>query len=104
VEFLGSRALRFLEQATYAYQKGYNELALFNIEQYFQLYTKYLLYKQLGEYQKTHTLKRLLEGLAELYRSCGISEHVRENSLIIGYPSRHISLLGICPLRPARRT
>lgn len=83
MEFLRSRALQFLEQANYAHQRGYNELALFNVEQFFQLYVKYLLYKQLGEYPRTHSLKRLLEELVRLYQGCGISEYIRENSLII---------------------
>lgn len=43
MEFLKNRALQFLEQADYAYRRGYNELALFDIEQYFQLYAEYLL-------------------------------------------------------------
>lgn len=83
MDFLKRRALQFLEQASYAYQRGYYELALFDIEQFFQLYTKYLLYRRLGDYPKTHSLKRLLEELARLYQGCGTSEYVRENSLVI---------------------
>lgn len=42
MEALKQRALQFLQQAEFAKERGFHELALFDVEQCAQLYMKYL--------------------------------------------------------------
>ncbi|WP_338599100.1 HEPN domain-containing protein [Sulfolobus tengchongensis] len=43
MSFLKERAEKFLITAEFNFQKGFYDLVLFNVEQYIQLYIKYLL-------------------------------------------------------------
>jgi len=52
------------------------DLALFHIEQFEQLYSKYLLYKRIGDYPKTRSLLRLLSNLVRIYGDCGLREFI----------------------------
>ncbi|MEZ0319679.1 MAG: HEPN domain-containing protein [Pyrobaculum sp.] len=67
MEALKTRALQFLEQAKFAAERGFAELALFNIEQYVQLYVKYLLYRRVGDFPKTHYVRDLFDRLLAVY-------------------------------------
>jgi HEPN domain-containing protein len=81
VEFLRERALQFLEMSRAAAERGFYELALFNAEQALQLYVKYLIYRKVGDYPKTHSLRDLLERALELYGgACGLGELLRRRS------------------------
>lgn len=60
-EFLKENADRFLENAYTLLEKGVYNLSAFNVEQAVQLYLKYLLSKKIGDFPRTHSLKRLLE-------------------------------------------
>ncbi len=60
-EILKIRAERFLELAKEAYKKGFYDLTAFHIEQAVQLYLKYNLWKILGDFEKTHDIRELLE-------------------------------------------
>ncbi|MCS7150910.1 MAG: HEPN domain-containing protein [Endomicrobia bacterium] len=57
---LKERADKFYEIAKECYKKGYFDLAAFNIEQAVQLYIKSVLYKLVGDFEKTHDLFELL--------------------------------------------
>lgn len=78
MEALKQRALQFLQQAEFAKERGFHELALFDVEQCAQLYMKYLLYKKAGDFPKTHYLRDLAERLVAVYGgACGIAEFAR---------------------------
>ena len=62
-EMLKRRALSFLETAMYNYSNEAYDLAIFNVEQFIQLYLKYLLYSKLGDFPKTHSLITLFRSL-----------------------------------------
>lgn len=66
-ELLKKRALAFLESAEVSLERGHYDLVLFNVEQSLQLYLKYLLYRRLGDFPKTHSLVRLLKEVAKVY-------------------------------------
>ncbi|MEM4368509.1 MAG: HEPN domain-containing protein [Candidatus Anstonellales archaeon] len=65
-EFLKIRADRFLETAKDLYNKGYYDLCSFNIEQAVQLYLKFSIWKYLGDFEKTHNIKSLLQQYKKL--------------------------------------
>ncbi len=81
-EFLKRNADEFLKNAEYLIEKGIYNLAAFNIEQAVQLYLKYLLAKKIGEFPKTHSIKRLI---AECSNFCRELETIlKENINVVG--------------------
>jgi HEPN domain-containing protein len=84
VEFLKERALQFLEMSKAAAERGFYELALFHAEQALQLYTKYLIYRKLGDFPKTHFLRDLLDKVLELYGAvCNLDDFLRRRSAVL---------------------
>lgn len=74
--FLKERASGFYEVAVFLLEKGDYALSAFNIEQAVQLELKYFIWKRLGDFPKTHSLKtffqecvKLCPALKELYES-----------------------------------
>ncbi|AET34060.1 HEPN domain-containing protein [Pyrobaculum ferrireducens] len=68
MDVLKERALQFYEEAKFAVERGFCELALFNAEQ-----TLHLLYKRVGDFPKTHFLRGLADRLVEIYGDrCGL--------------------------------
>jgi HEPN domain-containing protein len=65
-EFLKTKADRFLETAKELYKKEYFDLSSFNIEQAVQLYLKFSIWKFLGDFEKTHSIRRLLSQYQKL--------------------------------------
>jgi len=81
-EFLRKNADEFLKNAEYLMESGVYNLAAFNIEQAVQLYLKYMLAKKIGEFPKTHSIKRLI---SECSSFCSELETVlKENVNVIG--------------------
>ncbi len=73
MEFLKKNALKFLSEAEESFNKKDYNMTMFFIEQFFQLSLKYIIYKNYGEFPKTHSLKLLFEiikdeNLIKLYR------------------------------------
>lgn len=68
-EILRRRAESFLRHASDDFDRGDYDLVLFHVEQAIQLYTKYLLYRRLGDFPKTHSIIKLLKDLAKIYGS-----------------------------------
>jgi len=104
VHFLRERALQFYEQATFTLERGYCEM-LFNIEQALQLYMKYLLYRKIGDYPKSHFLRDIADRLVEIYETIAalkITSKGGDRSWRCW--NRPTSPLGICPLKPGGRT
>lgn len=66
-ELLKKRALSFFRNAQSDYEHGGYDLVLFHVEQSIQLYSKYLLYRRIGDYPKTHSVIKLLKDVAKVY-------------------------------------
>jgi HEPN domain-containing protein len=85
-ELLKKRALSFLRDARYDLEHEDYDLVLFHVEQFIQLYSKYLIYKKMGDYPKIHDIVRLLKDLSRIYDNCGlrdlISNHLETLYLI----------------------
>ncbi|RLI89634.1 MAG: hypothetical protein DRO65_03930, partial [Candidatus Altiarchaeales archaeon] len=67
VEFLKENANAFYRNAKRLLNEQEYKLAAFEIEQSLQLYLKYFLARKIGDFPKTHSLKRLFE---ECIRFC----------------------------------
>lgn len=79
MNLLKRRAKAFLESARADYARGDYDLVLFHIEQFLQLYLKYLLYRRIGDYPKTHSLIRLLRDVMRVYGDNVLKEFYEEN-------------------------
>lgn len=66
-ELLKKRALSFFRNAQSDYEHGEYDLVLFHVEQSIQLYSKYLLYRRIGDYPKTHSIIKLLKDVVKVY-------------------------------------
>jgi HEPN domain-containing protein len=82
-ELLKRRALSFLRDARSDFENGDYDLTLFHVEQFIQLYSKYLLYKRLGDYPKTHGIVRLLRDIVRVYNDCKLNNFINENLEIL---------------------
>lgn len=78
-ELLKKRALAFLSIARYSLERGDYDLVLFHVEQFIQLYSKYLIYKRIGDYPKTHQIVRLLRDLSRVYDNNDLKDFLSEN-------------------------
>ena len=65
--FLKERAKEFCEEAEEAYKRKRYNLVLFFVEQALQLYIKYLIFKKIDDYPKTHSLEVLFNELEKVY-------------------------------------
>jgi HEPN domain-containing protein len=65
-DILRRRSHEFLEAAKIMLDKGYYDLAVFNMEQYCQLMLKYVLLVKTGTYPRTHSLTRLINELSKI--------------------------------------
>ena len=66
MEFLRDNADAFLRNAEKLLEDGEFKLAAFNSEQAVQLYLKYLIGSKLGDFPKTHSLKRIFRDAGSL--------------------------------------
>ncbi|MFZ8849544.1 MAG: HEPN domain-containing protein [Thermoproteota archaeon] len=64
--FLKENAEYFEKKAKEAYLEKRYKFVLFFVEQSIQLYLKYILFKNFGEYPKTHKIIELINELKEL--------------------------------------
>ncbi len=78
-ELLKKRALGFLRDAKSDFELEDYDLTLFHVEQFVQLYSKYLLYRRVGDYPKMYSVIKLLRYLAKVYSDCGIDRFLEEN-------------------------
>jgi len=77
-DLLKKRALSFLRDAKTDFENDDYDLVLFHVEQFVQLYSKYLMYRKIGDYPKTHSLMRLLNEIVKIYSGCGLKELLNE--------------------------
>lgn len=66
-EFLKARAESFFRDAELAIKESRWNSAAFHLEQACQLYLKYFLFKKIGDFPKTHPLRRLLKSIGKAY-------------------------------------
>ncbi len=78
-DFLRRRAEAFLDVARADYERGYYDLVLFHVEQFLQLYLKYLLFRRLGDFPRTHSLTRLFKDVIEVYGDDALRDFYRDN-------------------------
>ena len=83
-EFLLRRAKGFLDTAKHLMEKGVYDLAAFNLEQALQLMLKYKLLLEVGDYPRTHSLRRLFRVLAEVTGDQAIERFFKDNIDVIG--------------------
>ncbi|ADN50961.1 HEPN domain-containing protein [Vulcanisaeta distributa] len=84
MSFLSQRAEEFLEQARFAYGRGYYDLVMFNVEQFMQLKLKSLLYNLVGDYPRTHRLTQLfMELMKVLNDKCHLNDFYTRNREVI---------------------
>jgi HEPN domain-containing protein len=83
-EFLKEKADEFLKLAEYAYRRKRYDLAMFNLEQAVQLYLKYKIWQKLGDFEKTHSVNKLLKDFGKAYKkSKAINKFIKENLKLI---------------------
>jgi len=82
-DFLRRRAEAFLDVARVDYERGYYDLVLFHVEQFLQLYLKYLLYRRLGDFPRTYALTRLFKDVIEVYGDDALRVFYRDNLEVI---------------------
>ena len=83
-EFLLRRAKAFLENSEHLYNKGSYDLAAFNLEQAVQLLLKYKLLLIVGDYPRTHSIRRLFKILLEYVKDSNLESFYLENINVIG--------------------
>ena len=79
VEILKRRSLEFLEESRIALKRGSYDVACFLAEQSLQLYLKHSLLKTVGDYPRTHSIRRLLGDLNKVLKSRKLEEFIRAN-------------------------
>jgi HEPN domain-containing protein len=83
-EILKERADEFVKLAEYAYKRKRYDLAMFNLEQAVQLYLKYKIWQKLGDFEKTHSITKLLKDFGRVYKkSKAINKFIKENLKLI---------------------
>ncbi len=78
-EILRKRALEFLEEARIALERGSYDLACFLSEQALQLYLKHVLLVIVGDYPRTHSVRRLLGEIARVLGSKELEDFIKAN-------------------------
>ncbi|MEM5791031.1 MAG: HEPN domain-containing protein [Candidatus Aenigmatarchaeota archaeon] len=83
-ELLKRRALDFLNNAKELFRKKIFDISSFNIEQFCQLYLKYKLFKKVGEFPKTHSIRDLLVELGKVSKKKNeIEKFLKSNISVI---------------------
>ena len=101
MEFLKERALQFLVSRAAA-KRGFYELTLFHAKQALQLYTKYLIYRELGDFPKTRFPLDLLDKVLELYGAVCNRRLPPTSFCCIGVARTRVYNLSLHPLRARR--
>jgi len=81
---LVERSRRFYETALMQISRGFYDLAAFSLEQSLQLFLKACLLKLGADYPRTHSVRRLLELVAELSGAEAVRELLRRFSVELG--------------------
>jgi len=81
VEFLKERGREFFEEAEELLKKKRYNLSAFNLEQAIQLWIKYLIAKEIGDWPKTHYFSELIPQLTKAYQEEKILKFYHKNEL-----------------------
>ncbi len=81
-EFLRRNAEGFYRNARQLFEGGEYNLAAFNLEQAMQLMLKYILASRLGDFPRTHSLRRLFREVGTLCP--GLWEFYESNASVVG--------------------
>ncbi|RLJ02167.1 MAG: DNA-binding protein [Candidatus Aenigmatarchaeota archaeon] len=73
------KAKKFEENAKYNFENKNFDLAMFNLEQAIQLLIKAKLLDIRGYYEKTHSLRKLLLELMEVWKKEELTKFIEEN-------------------------
>ena len=73
------RARDFFENALQLFDRGKFDLAAFNLEQALQLLLKYKLLIEIGDYPKTHSLRRLFRILIDVLNDEALKDFFLKN-------------------------
>ncbi|RLE55733.1 MAG: hypothetical protein DRJ30_03265 [Candidatus Methanomethylicota archaeon] len=82
-DFLRRRAFAFLESAKSDFTRESYDLVLFHVEQFIQLYLKYLLFRKIGDFPKTHSLIHLIKYVMKIYGEDPLKKFYDENLEIL---------------------
>ncbi len=80
-EFLKQRSREFWDNALLLVSQNKYNLAVFSLEQSCQLFLKYLISKQIGDWPKTHYLSELIKKMSEVYENEKIRKFYEENEI-----------------------
>lgn len=83
IELYIRRAEKFERYAKFDFEHGDNNLAMFHIEQAFQLMIKAKLLDLKGYFERTNSLGKLLRDLAEVYKKEEISRYVDKYRVVL---------------------
>lgn len=78
-DILKRRSLGFLRNAKDNFERGEYDLSIFHVEQAIQLYLKFLLYKKVGVYPKTHSLTGLFKEIIKVFDREDIKKFFDQN-------------------------
>lgn len=79
IEILKQRAEKFLKNAEYLFNTGIYDLSAFNAQQAVELYLKYKLFILVGDYPKTHSIKKLLKEIGKIWDENKVREFMLSN-------------------------
>jgi HEPN domain-containing protein len=82
-KLLKERAEKFYFYANQAFKNEDFEIAAFNFEQSAQLYLKYTLSLLIGDFPKTHELRKLMKELIKVTKSKGLLKLLNEQQNVI---------------------
>jgi HEPN domain-containing protein len=82
-KLLKERAEKFYFYADQAFKNEDFEIAAFNFEQSAQLYLKYTLSLLIGDFPKTHELRKLMKELMKITKSKELSKLLNEQQSVI---------------------
>ena len=81
MEFLRRHAEYFERKAREAFEEGEYSFTLYFADQALQLYVKYILTKEVGDYPKTHSFSTLLKALGRITQEA--SKFYEENAEVL---------------------
>lgn len=82
-EILKQRADKFFNYALETFNKGDYEISAFELEQSAQLYLKYTMAKLIGDFPKTHSLRKLLQDVHKVTKNDEILTFLTNNENVI---------------------
>ncbi len=83
-DFLKERAEKFLKNAKDLFNKEEYDLSAFNLEQACQLFLKYYIFLKIGDFPKTHYLKRLIREVGKVYeKEEDVEKLIEENISVV---------------------